>query len=524
MTGLANNVRGHSAAHAATELLCGDLLDGKYRLDMVLGTGAMGQVWRARNVLLDLPVAIKIVRARPHGREAMQRLLTEARFEAQLQHPNVVRVHDVRADADMAYVVMELLEGCTLADLMDEGPLPTTLAVRLTLPLLDALCAAHQAGIVHRDIKPENIFIARGAGGRVYPKLLDFGIARSDAAEAGQPHPGRVVMGTPGYMSPEQAWGEERVDERADIWALGVVLYEAICGESAFACVDYVGFLRALEQCELTPLPGEGGAELWKIVARATTKAWEQRFASSLELAQALRGFLRDRGVFEDLSGDSLPEHWATPGSLIHRAWRRAGRNDTWTSQPLRPAHAPLPRAASQQVTAERLAPAASAPRVQRRARPSALGGVRGIPWKLAAAAAGALAGVTMALLFAPGKSSRDASTAQAPAVIHDISLVAKNADLALMLDQVPSERIVPASTVKVSAKTPAYSERKPKKAAPKRVGGEPKAPAPRDESLDRAPRRTRARRAYAANARTEATKGPISQRETTALNTLKSW
>jgi serine/threonine protein kinase len=324
MTAAAHNPKVQSATHGTRELLPGDVLDAKYRLDAVVGAGAMGQVWRAHNIMLDLAVAIKVVTPSAHGREAVDRLLTEARFEAQLRHPNIVKVIDVGRDQEVAYVVMELLEGCTLADLMDEGPLPAALAVRLVLPLLDGLCAAHKKGIVHRDIKPENVFIARTAGGRVCPKLLDFGIARSDTVATRNPKKARVVMGTPGYMSPEQAWGDDSVDHRADIWALGVVLYEAICGESAFACTDYVGFLRALEERELTPLAGEGIAELWNVIRRATTKALADRYQTSVEFAQALAGFLRDRGVFEDLSGDSLPEHWATPGSLIYRAWRRS--------------------------------------------------------------------------------------------------------------------------------------------------------------------------------------------------------
>ena len=327
MNAVVDNTQARSAAAVGgrehSPLSPGDVLDQKYRLDFVLGAGAMGQVWCARNIMLDLPVAIKVVQP-SHGEEAIARLLTEARFEAQLSHPNIVRVLDVRADSQLAYVVMELLEGCTLADLMDEGPLPPALAVRIALPLLDGLCAAHRAGIVHRDIKPENVFIARGAGGRVYPKLLDFGIAQCEVTA----HPGapreRVVMGTPGYMSPEQAWGEACIDQRSDIWALGIVLHEAICGQSAFACTDYLGFLRALEERELTPLPGEASAELWTILRRATNKPYAERFPSSHAFAQALSGFLRDRGVFEDLTGDSLPQHWATPGSLIDRAFRRA--------------------------------------------------------------------------------------------------------------------------------------------------------------------------------------------------------
>jgi serine/threonine protein kinase len=322
MNALATTTHRQRTSNAALEP--GVVLGGKYQLDGLLGAGAMGQVWRARNLLLDVPVAIKVVEGNVSDLQARQRLLNEARFEAQLRHSNIVRVLDVHDDSECTYVVMELLEGCTVAELMDEGPLPPALVVRLMLPLLDALHAAHRAGIVHRDIKPENLFIAR-SGGRICPKLLDFGIAHCEttAVRARPLAAERIVMGTPGYMSPEQARGDAYVDPRADIWALGVVMYEAIRCEPAFPCEDYTGFVRALESHEPPALATPDTAELGSILSRAMAKDSDLRFPTTSALSHALVRWLMRRGVSEDLSGDSLPHHWATPGSPIDRAFRR---------------------------------------------------------------------------------------------------------------------------------------------------------------------------------------------------------
>ena len=305
----------------------GSVLEGKYRLERLIGEGAMGRVWLARNLSLDLPLAIKIVQADLHGPAAIERLVTEARAIAQLRHPNIVRVFDCQTNGRFAYAVMELLEGCTLADLMDEGPLPAQLAVRLCLPLLDGLACVHRTGIVHRDIKPENVFIAR-AGDRICPKLIDFGIARHDALEPRRAAPSRggskrLIIGSPGYMAPEQAWGEEDIDVSADVWAVAVVLYEAISGECAFPAQTYRTFLKSLAERELTPLRTPGSAGIWPIIAPALVTQRAQRSASCVEMRHALAEWLRKQGLSEDLSADTLPPLWASPGGPLDRALRR---------------------------------------------------------------------------------------------------------------------------------------------------------------------------------------------------------
>lgn len=533
MNAAAFNTKVHSVAPAARAFRPGDVLDAKYRLEAVLGAGAMGQVWRARNIMLDSLVAIKIVLP-THGSHAMERLLTEARVEARLRHPNIVGVMDVRADAELSYVVMELLEGCTFADLMDQGPIPPTLAIRLLLPLIDGLCAAHKAGVVHRDIKPENVFIARGGSGRVCPKLLDFGIARSDESPVHDSRKQRVVMGTPGYMSPEQAWGDDAVDQRADVWALGIVLYEIISGRNAFSCSDYKGFLRALEESELEPLAGAHNAPLWQIIRRATSKACADRFPSSAAFGDALRQFLRERGVTEDLMDDSLPQHWATPGSVIDRAWRKQGCGDTET--PLKAvinsecATHEVQRAA-RKPGARRASPdahAAVSSRVREISRPAHQ---RRRGWQVASLALGAILGVTFSFARLHGKPTptRDARVQLAPVA----KQVAEPTRASVKPVQLPAVAPALLSAPRDTVATPRATDddervaRKNKAATNKHdAATRAAAHASKEELRDDGTHRWKTRRAYANNSRewSNTQKRGAAQRDAADLGLKSPW
>ncbi|HVZ30799.1 MAG TPA: serine/threonine-protein kinase, partial [Polyangiaceae bacterium] len=213
----------------------GDLIDGKYELEELIGMGGMGTVWTARNATLGVRRAVKLIRSDAGTIESTDRLLHEAQAAARLADPATVRVFDYGKTAEGdPYIVMELLEGEDLMSIINRRErLSPIKAVRVLLPVIRALGMAHAHGIVHRDLKPENIFLARLPDGRVQPKLLDFGIAkRKDASDLRLTTAGSVV-GSPLYMAPEQARGED-VDERADIWALAVVLYEAIAGQPPF--------------------------------------------------------------------------------------------------------------------------------------------------------------------------------------------------------------------------------------------------------------------------------------------------
>jgi serine/threonine protein kinase len=292
----------------------GVILSGKYRLESVLGEGGMGAVWRASNLLLDLPVAIKLIRADLDRSSLRARLQVEARSAAKLGHPAIVRVYDVgESEFGDPFIVMELMHGETLAKMISQGRLSAARTVQLLLPIIDALAVAHARGIVHRDLKPDNLMIAREQQ-RIQPKILDFGIAKltdprdSDhkLTEIG------MVVGSPDYMSPEQARGRDDVDAGSDIWAICVVLYEAVTGSTPFSASNYNALLRAIVEDAPKSLVehAAGDQALWEIVKRGLAKERRDRQASMAELGQALAGWLLSHGVFEDACGTTLESKW----------------------------------------------------------------------------------------------------------------------------------------------------------------------------------------------------------------------
>ncbi len=209
------------------------LLGGKYALLRELGSGGAACVYEAENVLVGKRVAVKVLDEKLARNVAVRaRFLAEARAAAQLNHPNVVDIHDVGDERGGLYIVMELLSGETLAQVLaSRGALPVPYACELVLQVLTALEAAHSRGIVHRDLKPENVLVTHPRPDQPLVKVLDFGIAQGIAGVASEPE-GRL-MGTPAYMAPEQALGR-RVDHRADLYSCGALLYELLCGEPPF--------------------------------------------------------------------------------------------------------------------------------------------------------------------------------------------------------------------------------------------------------------------------------------------------
>ena len=203
---------------------------GRYEILDEIGQGAMGTVYRARDPLIERTVAIKtlpIAQLRQEGADAESRFLREAQSAGRLSHPNIVTIYDIGEADGVAYIAMEHLHGRTLRDLMNKGPMPLDLALDTALQMAEALAFAHEHGVIHRDIKPANVVVT-GQRGRI--KLTDFGIAHlanSDHTHAGQ------MLGSPRYMSPEQAMGRE-VDGRSDIFSLCAVLYEMLTGHYAF--------------------------------------------------------------------------------------------------------------------------------------------------------------------------------------------------------------------------------------------------------------------------------------------------
>jgi eukaryotic-like serine/threonine-protein kinase len=300
----------------------GEVVGGKYTLREKLGEGGMGSVFRAYNDLLEVEVALKLIRTESgeftEGSNLGDRLLQEARAAARLGHPAIARVFDFgTTDRGDPYIVMELLKGEDLADaLTRRGRVNASKAVSTLLPIAHALATAHAAGIVHRDLKPENVYLARSEDGSVQPKLVDFGIAKVERNKNHRLTQAGTMLGSPVYMSPEQAKGEE-VDHRADIWALCVLLYEMVAGRPPFDGANYNALLFQIlseEPPSLSEL-GVGDDELWEVLERGLTKDREQRWNSMRELGEALARWLLSRGVTEDITGSSLVAQWLREAS-----------------------------------------------------------------------------------------------------------------------------------------------------------------------------------------------------------------
>ncbi len=274
---------------------------GPYQIRETLGRGGMGVVYRARDARLDREVAIKLLSAEASGdSERRRRFEREGRAVAQLNHPNILTVYDVGEHEGALYLVTELLDGEILRRRLERGSVPWATALRWTCQVADGLSAAHERRIVHRDLKPENIWITRDERA----KILDFGIAKvvqsgSGAAEGTLAEPGAglteagAIVGTAGYMSPEQVRGLP-VDGRSDLFSLGAVLYEMVTGEMAFRGPTAMDVMSAILHGEPPPLrlPRGCPAGLARLVERCLAKEPEGRLSSGRDLAVALQALL----------------------------------------------------------------------------------------------------------------------------------------------------------------------------------------------------------------------------------------
>jgi serine/threonine protein kinase len=270
---------------------------GHYAIQRRIGAGGMGVVYAALDDRLNRQVAIKVLPSEvARDDDRLRRFEKEAQTIGSLNHPNLVTLHDVGEHDGVPYLVTELLDGGSLRAKLAAGPLPYREAVRITRDVASGLAAAHGAGVIHRDIKPDNIYVT--ATGRV--KILDFGIAKLRRDADGKPVEGDaatvtatgtgVVIGTPGYMAPEQLRGGT-IDARTDIFALGVVLYEMLAGARPFASENSIEEQYAILKNEPKPLPASTPAQIVKIVERCLEKQPEARFQSAADLAFALESF-----------------------------------------------------------------------------------------------------------------------------------------------------------------------------------------------------------------------------------------
>lgn len=290
----------------------GHVIAGKYRLEEKLGQGGMGAVWSAEHLDLHSRVAVKLIIPDHADDEGMlTRFVREARSAAALRSPHVVQILDYGVDQGLAYIAMEKLDGESLSErLKREGRLEPVLTASILTHVARAVTKAHETGLMHRDLKPENIFLVKNDD-EIVAKVLDFGIVKArpgTLAATGAVTETGVLLGSPYYMSPEQAHGRSDVDHRSDLWAMAVIAYECMTGERPFSG-DVLGEVMLQICVEPIPVPSTiaevpRGFDDWFL--HATNRDPEKRFQSARELAAALREILGKSG---DVSSDRLESH-----------------------------------------------------------------------------------------------------------------------------------------------------------------------------------------------------------------------
>ncbi len=294
------------------------VFEGKYRLDERLGGGGMGTVYRATHLLIDRPVAIKVLSQRFVGDStAKQRFRREARAAGRMHHPNAVSVTDFGATADgYLYIVMELLEGQTLRDLLArEAPLDIARVVSIMLQTCAAVSAAHDVGLIHRDLKPANIFIEQRANTPAVVKVLDFGVAKFAVEEQADDDYQTLtqvgaIIGTPRYMSPEQCSGSGGVTPASDVYSLGIILYEMLSGVVPFNAETPLAI--ALRHVSHTPRPlreivPDVPEKLAAIAHKALAKHPGERYADANELRRAIFAAGQELGLEHATSAAAMP-------------------------------------------------------------------------------------------------------------------------------------------------------------------------------------------------------------------------
>jgi serine/threonine-protein kinase len=277
----------------------GDVVGGKYRVERLIGRGAMGAVFSARHELLGRQVALKLMsQEHADSPQSITRFFNEARAVARIESEHIARILDMgQTEGGSPFIVLELLEGEDLSQTLESrGPLPVSDVVGWIVQALEAMAEAHSLGIVHRDLKPANLFLARKRDGTSIVKVLDFGISKD-----GRHHPATPaltatssILGSPAYMAPEQLRDARTVDARADIWAIGVALYELLAGGLPFRAANVADMCVAILERDLLPVRsvrGDTQRALDDVVRRCLARDPAKRFPDVAALAEALVPF-----------------------------------------------------------------------------------------------------------------------------------------------------------------------------------------------------------------------------------------
>jgi serine/threonine-protein kinase len=320
---------------AESAVSAGHVLVGRYRLETQLGAGGMGTIWRAQHLVLNAPVAVKVIdRTAVPDEETLSRFIREAQSAAALRSPHVVQILDYGIDGKVPFMAMELLEGENLAQrIKRKKRLSPQETFRVISHIARAIARAHEAGIVHRDLKPENVFLVKNEDEEI-AKVLDFGVAKVErhALSEGTRTRTGSILGTPFYMSPEQAQGHQSVDSLSDLWAMGVIAFECLTGKRPFYS-DGLGDLVLAICVRDIPQPSSiasvpiGFDAWWN---RAVARDPEKRFQTAKELTEALREAL---GLEPKDSGREAPH--AAPDIQVTSAPDTARDDETPATDPI---------------------------------------------------------------------------------------------------------------------------------------------------------------------------------------------
>jgi eukaryotic-like serine/threonine-protein kinase len=414
----------------------GDEIAGKYRVEGVLGQGGMGAVFAARNTLTGKRVAIKWLLPEHAVSVTRERLLREAQIASSIDHPNVVDIYDVGEHQGGLFLVMEYLRGRPLSEVMTErGRLDPEEIIALLVPAMRGVHAAHVAGVIHRDLKPENIILSE-SDGQIVPKVLDFGVSKTNNASAvpasSLTRTGALV-GTPHYMALEQVDGSNVIDARTDVYAFGVLLYRALTGHFPFDGSTLGEVILKIGTKEATPLRmlrPELPPALDALVLRALSRDRHKRFKDLEEFARALMPFAVAKGALSNSSHSGL-----TPGAVSFSSLGIRGVSDSRSSDGANVAQATAP-----------------AQGLRRRKR---------VLW--------AAAGLLLALLISAGLfATRDvAPTAQGPSELPSQSAPAAAAALVPVASPIAAEPRSETPTLAVAPEPPAQVAADPQVQAP---------------------------------------------------------